>query len=159
MARERDKRATLEPLYRIAKTRLPTLGISQQNVQYYASLADFYTIYDLRRMKPAQAQLYLLCYASQRYRQFTDNLVDALGHHMKQLEDETKVRAQQAHIDEQVRRQQETPKVGRLLLLYVDDTVTDATLFGDVRRRAFRIMPRADLQAANDRISHAIAGR
>ena len=159
MARERGKRATLEPLYRIAKTLLPTLGISQQNVQYYASLADFYTIYDLRRMKPVQAQLYLLCYASQRYRQFTDNLVDALGYHMKQLEDETKARSQQQHIDEQVRRQQETPKVGRLLLLYVDDTVTDATSFGDVRRRAFRIMPRADLQATGRRLSVKPPGR
>jgi len=47
MVREQDKRATLESLYRIAKTLLPTLGISQQNVQYYASLANFYTIYDV----------------------------------------------------------------------------------------------------------------
>jgi hypothetical protein len=39
MAQEREKRAKLEPLYRIAKALLPKLGISQQNLLYYASLA------------------------------------------------------------------------------------------------------------------------
>jgi hypothetical protein len=61
MARERDKRARLEPLYRIAKTLLPKLAVSQQNLLYYASLANFYTVYDLRRFKPEQTHLYLLC--------------------------------------------------------------------------------------------------
>ena len=153
MAREREKRAQLEPLYRIAKALLPRLAISQQNLLYYASLANFYTVYDLRRLQPDQTRLYLLCYAWQRYRQFTDNLVDALGYHMKQLEDESKARANRHFVAEQVRRQQETPQVGRLLLLYVDETVADATPFGDVRRRAFRIMPKAALQSAGQRLS------
>ncbi len=121
MARERDKRARLEPLYRIAKTLLPKLAVSQQNLHYYASLANFYTVYDLRRLKPEQTHLYLLCYVWQRYRQLTDNLVDALGYHTKQLEDESKAQANKQFLAEQVRRQQDTPQVGRLLLLYVDD--------------------------------------
>ena len=83
MAQEREKRAKLEALYRIAKALLPKLAISQQNLLYYASLANFYTVYDLRRLKPEQTRLYLLCYAWQRYRQLTDNLVDALGYHTK----------------------------------------------------------------------------
>ena len=57
----------------------------------------------------------MLCYAWQRYRQLTDNLVDALGYHMKQLEDESKAQANKHFVAEQLRRQQETPQVGRLL--------------------------------------------
>ena len=45
---------------------------SQLNIAYYASLANFYAIYDLRRFKPGQTKLYLLCYAWQRYRRITD---------------------------------------------------------------------------------------
>ena len=41
MAHEREKRTLLEPLYRIAKVLLPKLGVSQQNLLYYASLANF----------------------------------------------------------------------------------------------------------------------
>ena len=88
MVGEREKRATLDPIYRIAKKLLPELGVSQQNLRHYAALANFYTVYDLRRMKPEQAHLYLLCYAWQRFRQLTDNLVAALGYHTKQVEDE-----------------------------------------------------------------------
>ncbi len=85
MAREREKRATLKPLHKIAKTLLPKLGISQQNLLFYASLANFYTVHDLRNLKTDQTHLYLLYYACQRYRQFTDNLVDAMAYHMKHV--------------------------------------------------------------------------
>ena len=66
MGLERQKRLTLAPLYAIAKALLPSLDLSQLNIAYYASLANFYTIYDLRRLKPGQTNLYLLCYAWQR---------------------------------------------------------------------------------------------
>ena len=159
MAREREKRARLAPLYRVAKKLLPELGVSQQNLHHYASLANFYTVYDLRRMQPEQARLYLLCYAWQRYRQFTDNLVDAQGYHMKQLSDESKVLGDRAFFDQQVRRQQESTQVGRLLLLYVDDSLSDSTPFGAVRRRAFKIMPKIKLQGAGERLSTKPTGR
>ena len=153
MVREREKRAKLEPLYRMAKALLPGLAISQQNLLYYASLANFYTAYDLRHLKPEQTHLYLLCYVWQRYRQLTDNLVDALGYHTQQLEDESKAQANKQFLAEQVRRQQETSQVGRLLLLYVDASVDDATPFGEVRQRAFKIMPKEALQITGQYLS------
>ena len=147
MGLERQKRLTLAPLYAIAKTLLPSLDLSQLNIAYYASLANFYTIYDLRRLKSGQTNLYLLCYAWQRYRQLTDNVVEAFGYHTRQLEDDTKAVANQqaAHIHNE--RQQATPRVGELLLLYVDDTLTDTTPFGAVRHRAFHIMPEEKLRS------------
>jgi hypothetical protein len=63
MVKEREKLSKLQPLYRIAKVLLPKLAISQQNLHYYASLGNFYTIYDLRHLKHEQTHLYLLCYA------------------------------------------------------------------------------------------------
>lgn len=153
MIREREKRALLEPLHRIAKALLPKLGVSQQNLLYYASLASFYTVHDLRNLKEDQTQLYLLCYAWQRYRQLSDNLVDAMAYHMKKLEEESSAGAQKLFVAEQVRRQPDTPQVGRLLLLYVDDTVADTTLFGNVRQRAYKIMSKDTLQITGQRMS------
>ena len=72
MSRERDKRTLLMPLHHAAKELLPRLDISQQNLLYYASLVNYYTVFDLRRLKPEQTRLYLLCFAWLRYRQFTD---------------------------------------------------------------------------------------
>lgn len=147
MGMERQKRLTLEPLYAIAKKLLPGLAVSQRNIAYYASLANFYTVYDLRRFKPAQTNLYLLCYAWQRYRQLTDNVVEAFGYQTRQLEDETKAVATQQAAQIHIERQQATPRVGELLLLYVDDSLTDVTPFGTVRHKAFRIMPEDTLRS------------
>src|SRR3954468_8911120 len=49
-------------------------------------------------------------------------------------------------------RQQEGPRIGRVLLLYVDDTVDDATPFGAVRHRAFTILPREAMLGAGQRL-------
>lgn len=159
MAREREKRARLESLYQAAKTLLPRLDVSQQNLHHYATLANFYTAHDLRHLNPEQTYLYLLCYAWLRYRQLNDNLVDALGYHMKQLEDESKTRSNKHFVAEQTRCQEETPQVGRLLLLYVDESVANTTPFGDVRQRAFEIMPKDALQLAGERLSVKSASR
>ena len=152
MVAERQKHATLAPLHTAAKIILPRLGISQQNTKYYASLVHYYTIFDLRRMTAGQCHLYLLCYAWQRYRQMNDNLVDAFCHGMAQIEQETKEAAEEAYAKAQEKRQREAPRVGRVLLLYVDEAVDDATPFGDVRKRAFTIMPKDDLLTAGHRL-------
>jgi len=152
MVLERQKRMTLEPLYRVAKSLLPSLAVSQQNLAYYASLANYYTVYDLRRMNPGQSYLYLLCYAWQRYRQLTDNLVQAFGYHMKKIEETTKDSALQRSVDAMTERQKATPQVGRLLRLYVDDMVVDTTPFGNVRREAFAIMPKDDVLLTSNRL-------
>lgn len=151
MVLERHKRATLEPLYRLAKALLPKLELSQQNLSHYADLAHYYTVYDLRRLKPGQTYLYLLCYAWQRYRQLSDNLVDALAYHMKQIEDETKKNTEKQLLQSQANRQHEATQVGRLLLLYVDDGLGDTTPFGTVRGHAFAIMPKDALRATGQR--------
>ncbi|MFW8079376.1 Tn3 family transposase, partial [Klebsiella pneumoniae] len=46
-----------------------------------------------------------------------------------------------------------TSKIGRLLSLYVDDSVPDPTTFGEVRRRAWKIMPREALKNTAQRMS------
>jgi hypothetical protein len=53
----------IAPIYVLATRLLPKLAISRQNLNYYASLTNFYTIYELKR---EQTYLYLLCYAWQR---------------------------------------------------------------------------------------------
>lgn len=74
MTLERKKRETLKPFYQLAKELLPKIKISKQNIFYYASLANYYTTYELRNLPSWLTQLYLLCYAWQRYQQLNDNL-------------------------------------------------------------------------------------
>ncbi|MGF1804291.1 Tn3 family transposase, partial [Aliivibrio sifiae] len=153
MALEREKRSTLAPLYQVAKDLLPKLKVSHQNLLYYADLVNFYTIHDLRHLKAEQTRLYLICYAWVRYKQFTDNLVEAMLYHMKKLGDESRTAAKQLVIDEKVKRHQETPQVGQLLSLYLDDGVADLAPFGEVRQQAYKIMPKDLLQSTVHRMN------
>lgn len=153
MSRERDKREMLAPLHHAAKELLPRLEISRQNLLYYASLVNYYTVFDLRRLKPEQTRLYLLCFAWLRYRQFTDNLVAAMNHLVRHYEAETKAHSQKRIQHEQVAQLRNNRKVGRLLLLYVDDQVSDSELFGTVRRRAWRIMGKDEVLAVGEHMS------
>jgi hypothetical protein len=125
---------------------LSELAALKQDAKHY------YTIFDLRRMKPGQSHLYLLCYTWQRYRQLSDNLVEAFGHHRRQIQQETKEDAETAYVQAMARRQQEAPQVGRVLLLYVDEAVDEATPFGVVRKQAFTILPREALLTASQRL-------
>ena len=134
---ERKKHAILEPLYGIAQEILPLLSISQQNITHYANLINYYTIYDLERFDEEQTYLYLLCYVFKRFQQINDNLVEAFTFQVKNLEKEAKDASTlddtQTHIEQQI---------GRLILLYVDDSLSDLLTLGDTRKKAFEILPK-----------------
>lgn len=152
MVQEREKRAIPAPLHRADCDILPSLNISQPNLLYYASWANFYTVYDLRELKPDQTRFYLPCYAWGRYRQFSDNLVDAMFLHIKLLGNESRSLARQLLADVREKHRRETSKIGRLLSLYADGSVPDPTTFGEVRRHAWKIMPREALKTTAQRM-------
>lgn len=72
--------------------------------------------------------------------------------HMKQLEDESRNMAKKLLADVQEKHRRETSKIGRLLSLYVDDSVPDPTTFGEVRQWAWKIMPREALKSTVQRM-------
>ncbi len=72
---------------------------------------------------------------------------------MRQVEQKTKEASEEAYSQAQTKQRQEAPSVGRVLLLYVDEAVDDATPFGSVRNQAFTIMPREALLIAGKRLS------
>lgn len=138
MDAEREKFVAIKPLYVMAKSFLPTLKLSQQNISYYASLVHYYTIHDLRqRIKSEQSYLYLLCYIWERYRQLSDNLMDAINIHLKQCEDSLKIKAKEAHAKHVMSQQTELAAIRRLAKYFVADEVPDETRFGDIRQEAF----------------------
>ena len=62
-------------LFAFGQTFLTSAGLSNESVKYYASLVQFYTVYKLQRMAAPTVRLYLLCFATHRYRQINDNLM------------------------------------------------------------------------------------
>jgi hypothetical protein len=73
--KEIKKRDKLAEAYTFSKKLLPQLRISQGNISYYASLAEYYTPYKLKRMPKNKTYLYFLCYAYYRIQKLNDNLI------------------------------------------------------------------------------------
>ncbi|WP_193786959.1 DUF4158 domain-containing protein, partial [Legionella feeleii] len=144
---ERDKLISIKPLYLLAKSLLSKLKLSQQNLQYYASLVDYYTVYDLRKkLKSDQTYLYLVCYIHQRYLKLDDNLMDAFCFQLKECEMEIKEKAQDAYSEYAISKQSELAVMKKLVKLYVKQELSDEIRFGEVRREAFAIMPEEELR-------------
>ena len=142
---EREKHATLKTLYEIVKNILPSLDISQQNIAYYASLIHYYTISDLARFEEEQTYLYLVCYVFKRYQQINDNLVEAFNFNLKQLETEIKEKPISDNKNTDL-------SVGRLMLLYVDDDMSDFTFFAETRKKAFSILSKETIRSIAEKM-------
>ena len=144
---ERDKLISIKPLYLLAQSLLPKLNLSHQNIQYYASLVDYYTTYDLRKeLKSEQTYLYLLCYIQQRYLHLNDNLMDAFFIHLKQFEGEIKEKAQEAYSEYAISKQSELSVMKQLARLFVMPELSNEVNFGEVRKTAFTIIPEEELR-------------
>ena len=145
---EREKLLSIKPLYQLAKSLLPKLNLSQQNVHYYASLVDYYDIYDLRKeLKSEQTYLYLLCYLSQRYLHLNDNLMDAFFLSLKQFEADLKEKTKEAYTDYAVSKQIDSFVMRRFARLFINQDLHDQLSFGDVRKKAFEtILPEEELR-------------
>ena len=75
MRREIARGDQLLPLYQIASRIVPTLGISNDGVAYYASLATYHSVYRLQQLDARVVLLYQLCFIVHRYQRMNDNLV------------------------------------------------------------------------------------
>jgi len=136
---ERKKFIKLKPLYQLASLILPKLKLSQANREYYASLVDYYSIYDLReKIKPEQTFLYLLCYIWNKYRQLNDNLIEAFCFHLKQFEEQLKIKGKEAYIQYTLGQQTELLAIKKLARLFIDNKLSDELRFGDIRKKAFK---------------------
>ncbi len=141
------KLETLRPLYQLAKSILPSLSISQQNLNFYASLAHFYTVYELREFKPEQRSLYLLCYSWQRYQKITDNLVDAFCYHIKHFDDSITAKLSIHKLSTYKKQKKHAKKIAKLLALFTDENFDDQDLYGKVRKKAYKILPKEQIEA------------
>jgi len=73
--KELKKRDYISAIFYEAEKILPIMDISNQNIQYYASLAEFYDVSKLRRLNSGMVHMYLLCFSWIRFKEINDHLV------------------------------------------------------------------------------------
>ncbi len=136
-----DKQKLIIDLYRRSKDQIQRMDISEQNIIYYADLAEFYTVQKLRTFRlKNRTRLYLLCYVHRRLRKINDQLVASLTQKMlayiKQGDDyqKKKVDTMEA-VDKQLRN-----RAHKVMMVNVNDNIPDHL----VRTKAFEVVPKDD---------------
>jgi TnpA family transposase len=137
---ERERGTFFQPLFAFGHAFLASAGLSNESVRYYASLVHFYSVYKLQRMAAPTARLYMLCFATHRFRQINDNLIESFIHLVDDYEQQAKVAAEIASLEAMTEATRNLQAAGQVLNLFLDPTIPDPTPFSKVRKRAFSLL-------------------
>jgi TnpA family transposase len=140
LRQERERGTFFQTLFAFGQVFLACAGLSNESVRYYASLVHFYSVYKLQRMAAATARLYLLCFATHRFRQINDNLIESFIHLVDDYEQQAKLAAEIASVEAMTEATGNLQAAGQVLNLFLDPTIPDSTPFSNVRKRAFSLL-------------------
>ena len=121
--------------------------ISNENIKYYASLVDYYSVHRLRQLSESTVYIYLLCFIQHRYQKLHDNLIQSLLHHVRRHVENAKAAAKELISDFRVATNADMPRGAQILKLFTDESIAGGEPFEEVRRKAFALLSPTRLDA------------
>lgn len=153
LRQETKRKAFIEPLYPTAKLLVEKLNISNENIRYYASLAEHYTVGQLRQFKNGMAYVFLLCYLHYRYRRINDVLVEAFKYYVRKYESQAKNMVKEYFYKYHLNANAQLGKVPQILALFINDEIDGSTPFSVVRKMALDMLDREKILLLTDFIN------
>nr|WP_275672820.1 Tn3 family transposase [Marinomonas algicola] len=144
----------IRSLYPEIKSLIAELELSPKNLEYYASLVKHKSVYKLRRHADSQTILYLVCYLFFRYRETNDNLVAAFIYLLRKLTESAKSYAKQRIVEDVNIVRTKLKSAGSLLKYFIDTDMDDDLTFGDVRKKAFELIPADSIKLLSDHLDN-----
>jgi TnpA family transposase len=141
---EIDKHNKYYALYKLAKKLLPTLGISGQNISYYASLVDYYNAQALTRFPSNKSRLYVLCYLYSRFQKMHDQLIETFLHYVDKYTKEAKMHAKITAAEINKIATKNMPKASQLLDMFLHKELAN-TVFGNLQKKVTSTILSEDL--------------
>lgn len=144
----------IRSLYPEIKSLIAELELSPKNLEYYASLVKHKSVYKLRKHADSQTILYLVCYLFFRYRETNDNLVTAFIYLVRKLTESAKGYAKQRIVEDVTIVRTKLKSAGSLLKYFIDTDMDDDLSFGDVRKKAFELIPADSIKLLSDHLDN-----
>jgi TnpA family transposase len=144
----------IRALYPEIKLLISELELSPKNLEYYASLVKHKSVYKLRRHADSQTILYLVCYLFFRYRETNDNLVSAFMFITRKLSESAKSFAKQRIVEDIDIVRTKLKSAGNLLKYFIDADMDDDLSFGEVREKAFKLLPADSIRLLSNHLEN-----
>ena len=131
----------LQPIFEVAKKLCTQMGIANENIRYYSSMATEQKVFNLKRLQGNSNMLYiyLLCFVHNRYRQVNDILIDALKFYVLGLEKSAEKSAQTQIYAQHLASNEALEKVPSILKFFRSNQ-RDKMPFSEVKAEAFGIL-------------------
>ena len=144
----------IRSLYPEIKVLIAELELSPKNLEYNASMVKYKSVIRLRRHADSQTLLYLVCYLFFRYRETNDNLVSAFVYLIRKLTESAKSYAKQRVVEDVTIVRTKLKSAGSLLKYFIDKDMDDNLSFGDVRKKAFELIPAESIKLLSDHLDN-----
>jgi hypothetical protein len=144
----------IRSLYPEIKVLITELELSPKNLEYNASMVKYKSAIRLRRHADSQTLLYLVCYLFFRYRETNDNLVSAFVYLIRKLTESAKSYAKQRVVEDVTIVRTKLKSAGSLLKYFIDTDMDDNLSFGDVRKKAFKLIPAESIKLLSDHLDN-----
>ena len=152
--KETNRKEIIEPLFKIAQPLLEELGISNENINYYASLANHYTVGELRQFKGGMHYIFLLSFIRQRYQECNDVLAEAFKYYVRKYETQAKQMVKEYFYQFNLEVNEQLPKIPIILALFLDDSIPDDTPFIIVKKKVLEVLGQEKILLLNDFIEN-----
>lgn len=152
ITQELKTHSVIRSLYPDVKSVVSALALSPKNLEYHATLVKHKSVYKLRRHDDSQTLLYLICYLFFRYCETNDNLVAAFVYCVRKLNDSARGFAKQRVIEDFNTVKIQLKSVGNLLKYFIDSDMEDELSFGEVRKKACKLIPEKTIQLLSDHL-------
>lgn len=151
-----EKNKMVSDIYENSVRIIQELDLSEQNVFYYADLAEQYSIYDLRRLKQKNImRLYLLCYVHKRLLNINDHLIDSFVYKINKYIDESDVYQKDVIYQAQLVDKENRSLAANILSLHIDKKISNH----DIRSKSFAIIPENEFEQFIKKIKTIVTKR
>lgn len=150
LRQETKRKVFIDPLYPTMKLLVDKLDISNENIRYYASLAEHYTVGELRQFKNGMVYIFLLCYLHYRYHRINDVLVEAFKYYVRKYESQAKSMVKEHFYKYHLDANTELSKIPQILALFINDKIDGNTPFFVVRKMVLEMLDREKILLLTD---------
>jgi TnpA family transposase len=140
----------ISSVYYEIKDTINSLGISQGNMECYATIVKHSTTFRLKRHPKWQGILYLCCYLYFRYREINDKIITAFRYLVKKHKDASVLSAKARATEEIDLINKKLKFASEVFNFFIDGSIDDSIPFGDVRKKVFALISKDDMHLVSE---------
>lgn len=150
MRKELEKQQKIAALFQKSKHIITDLGISRQNIQYYAGICDFYEPHQLRRFNQSKSCLCMLCFVWQRFIKINDHLVTYMVHKIQSYEELATADAKASVLEAKLGVSKDRKLASKMLKIVHDENVENE----DIRPQCYNVVKKEDFEKFTDKLAN-----